>query len=57
MWSHLWGIELCFLGPMAKKLKVEFSGTINYTEKDLQRDLEIIEGQGFMISEEDMTAP
>ncbi|MDK9864313.1 MULTISPECIES: hypothetical protein [Staphylococcus] len=42
---------------MAKKLKVEFSGTINYTEKDLQRDLEIIEGQGFMISEEDMTAP
>lgn len=37
---------------MAKKLKNEFSLTINYTEKDLRKYLEIIEGQGFKISEE-----
>lgn len=46
------GLNYASLKPMAKKLKNEFSLTINYTEKDLRKDLEIIEGQGFKISEE-----
>ncbi|MGW7808454.1 bacteriochlorophyll 4-vinyl reductase [Staphylococcus xylosus] len=46
------GLNYASLKPMAKKLKNEFSLTINYTEKDLRRDLEIIEGQGFKISNE-----
>ena len=37
---------------MAKKLKNEFSLTINYTEIDLRKDVEIIEGQAYKISEE-----
>lgn len=47
------GINYTSLKPMAKKLQKEFSNNIDYTAKDLQRDLEIIEGLGINISEKD----
>ncbi|MCD8898487.1 hypothetical protein [Mammaliicoccus sciuri] len=39
------GMNYASLKPMAKKLKNEFSDNINYSEKDLQKDLDIIEDQ------------
>ncbi len=51
------GMNYASLKPMAKKLKNEFSDNINYSEKDLQKDLDIIEGLGIKISEDDPTAP
>lgn len=49
------GMNYASLKPMAKKLKNEFSESINYTDEDLQRDLKIIEGLGIEISEEETT--
>lgn len=51
------GMNYASLKPMAKKLKNEFSENINYTEKDLQRDLKIIEGVGINIFEDESTTP
>lgn len=40
------GMNYASLKPMGKKLKNELSNSINYTSKDIEKDIKIIEGEG-----------
>jgi hypothetical protein len=44
------GMNYASLKPMGKKLKNELSSAINYTSKDIEKDIKIIEGEGINLS-------